>query len=65
MAKGKVKVQMRMNKVCKSSRRYGAWGSAANEICRMMYVENQAFEELGKPNVITVVIEADVLSGGT
>jgi hypothetical protein len=38
--------------------RYKAQGQGALEVCRTIYVQNQAFEKLGKPDVITVTIEA-------
>jgi len=53
------------DKTLKSSMRYAAQGAAAIEICRTIYVQNQAFEKLGKPDVVKVTIEADVLSEGT
>ncbi len=58
MATDKVEVQMRTDKVCKSCMRYKAQGQGALEVCRTIYVQNQAFEKLGKPDVITVTIEA-------
>lgn len=63
MATEKVEVQMRTDKECKSSMRYAAQGLGALEVCRTLYVQNQAFEKLGKPDVITVTIEAVRIPG--
>jgi len=58
MATEKVQVQMRTDKECKSSMRFAAEGLGAIEVCRTIYVQNQAFDKLGRPEVITVTIEA-------
>jgi len=58
MAKENVVVQMRTDKECKSSMRYAAQGVGAIEVCRTIYIQNQAFDKLGRPDVITITIEA-------
>jgi len=58
MATDKVEVQMRTEKECKSCMRYAAQGLASVEVCKSIYVQNQAFDKLGRPDVITVTIEA-------
>lgn len=58
MATDKVEVQMRKDKAWKGCMRYAAQGQCALEVCRSIYVQNQAFDKLGKPDVITITIEA-------
>lgn len=63
MATDKVEVQMRTDKKCKSCMRFAAQGQGASEVCRTIYVQNEAFEKIGSPDVISVTIEAVNMPG--
>lgn len=63
MAENKVQLQMWKANACKSSMRYTAMGKAALEVCGMIYVQDQAIEKIGRPDVIKVTIEAASLTG--
>ncbi|MBA7587213.1 hypothetical protein ES708_29231 [subsurface metagenome] len=58
MSETTVVVEMAVDKSCKSSVRFAAEGQSAAEVCRTLYVQNQAVDKLGKPNRIKVTIEA-------
>ncbi len=53
----KVQAQMKVDKTCKGSVRFAAEGQSAVEVCRTIYVQNQALEKLGKPKQIRITIE--------
>ena len=63
MATSRVQAQMRKDKKCRSSMRYAADGKAALEVSRTLYVQDPAFAKLGRPDVITITIEAVRMPG--
>lgn len=63
MATNRVQALMRIDKQCRSSMRYAAQGKVAREVSRTLYVQDQAFENLGRPDVIMITIEAVPMSG--
>lgn len=63
MAKDRVQAKMGLDKPCRRSMRYAALGKDALDVSRTLYVQAQAFEELGRPDVITVTIEAVRIPG--
>ncbi len=63
MATEKVQVQMRMDRENKNCIRFAAQGQAADEVCRSIFVQNQALEKMGDPDVINVAIEAVWMEG--
>ncbi len=58
MQSEKIVVEMAVEKKCKSCVRFAAEGQPAAEVCRTLYVQNEALDKLGKPNRIKVTIEA-------
>ncbi len=58
MQEGSVTVEMSVDKECKTCVRFAAEGQSAAEVCRTLYVQNEALDKLGKPNRIKVTIEA-------
>ena len=54
----KVQLQMRADKRCRGCMRFSAEGKGSSEVCWRIYVQNKAFKEIGRPNVIMVTIEA-------
>ncbi len=59
MSEGKkVTVTMKKNKTCKSCVRFGAEGKDAENVGSSFYLQNDAFEKLGKPGSIKLTIEA-------
>ncbi|MBA7587212.1 hypothetical protein ES708_29230 [subsurface metagenome] len=57
MLERSVVVEMAVNKECKSCVRFAAEGQSAAEVCRTLYVQNEALDKLGKPSRIRVTIE--------
>lgn len=50
-------VEMAVDKKCKSCMRFAAEGKPAAEVCRTLYVQNEALDRLGNPKRIKVTIE--------
>lgn len=58
MAEGKkVTVKMKKDKTCKSCQRYKGEGKPAEEVGSSFYLQNPAYEKLGKPSEIKLTIE--------
>ncbi len=58
MSERTVVVEMAVEKKCKSCVRFAAEGQSSAEVCRTLYVQNEALDKLGKPKRIRVTIEA-------
>ncbi len=58
MAREKLEVEMAVNKKCKSCVRFASEGGTAAEVCRTLYVQNEALDKLGNPERLKVTIEA-------
>jgi hypothetical protein len=57
MKSEKMVVEMAVDKKCKSCVRFAAEGQPAAEVCKTLYVQNEALDKLGKPDRIKVTIE--------
>jgi len=57
-AKETPSVVMKQDKVCKSCVRFKADGDGAEQVASSLYVQNAAYEKLGKPKSIKVSIES-------
>jgi len=58
MAKKEVKVTMTQDKVCKSCVRYANSGEEGKTVASSLYLQNDAFNALGKPESISIVVSA-------
>ncbi|MBW8002602.1 MAG: hypothetical protein FVQ80_11375 [Planctomycetes bacterium] len=54
----KLTVTMKKNKTCKSCVRFGTEGKDAEDVGSSFYLQNTAFEKLGKPGEIKLTVEA-------
>ena len=57
-------VEMVVNKKCKSCVRFASKGGTAAEVCKTLYVQNEALVKLGNPERIKITIEAAQLCRG-
>lgn len=52
------KVTLTKNKTCKNCIRYGGEGKDATSVASSLYLQNPAYEALGKPDKIVVTISS-------
>lgn len=58
MGQEKIVVEMVVEKKCKSCVRFAAEGRPAAEVCKTLYVQNEALAKLDNPERLRVTIEA-------